>query len=93
MKSFFGIFLIVLTIAILVLALVTLPPTLMRIFGLKTKKLMLIINGFVLLFFSLVMLVWWIGRHRQTDKRIEAFREEIKRMLSKEGARCGHRQK
>jgi hypothetical protein len=90
-KSFFDILLIVLTIATLILVLVTLPPTLIGTFGLKTKKLMLLIDGFALQFFSLIMLVWWISRHKQTGKRIEALREKIKRMLSKDVGRCEHR--
>lgn len=82
MKSSFKPFLIALAIVILVLVLVALPSALIETYGLKTKKLMLLIDGVVLAVFSLAMLVWWVVRYRKTGQRIESLGEKIERISS-----------
>lgn len=69
-----------------------LPSALIETYGLKTKNLMLLIDGAVMAVFSLAMLVWWIIRYRQTGQRIETLWKEIEHAcVLQENVKCNVR--
>ena len=72
-------FVAALFVIVIVLVTLALPYALIEAYGLKVKKLILLMQLVVLVVFSVGMLVWWLVRYRQTSHGIETLREEIKR--------------
>jgi len=68
-----------LAVVVIVFVVLALPYALTEAYGLKTKKLILLMQLVVLAVFSAGMLIFWIVRYRQTSHDIETLREEIER--------------
>jgi flagellar basal body-associated protein FliL len=72
-------FVAALVVIVIVLVTLALPYALTEAYGLKVKKLILLMQLVVLVVFSAGMLIWWLVRYRQTSHNIETLREEIER--------------
>jgi len=72
-------FVAALAVVVIVFVVLALPYALTEAYGLKTKKLILLMQLVVLAVFSAGMLIFWIVRYRQTSHDIETLREEIER--------------
>lgn len=72
-------FVAALAVVVIVFVVLALPYALTEAYGLKTKKLILLMQLVVLAVFSAGMLIFWIVRYRQTSHDIETLREENER--------------
>jgi len=72
-------FVAALKVVLIVFAVLALPYALTEAYGLKTKKLILLMQLVVLAAFSAGMLIWWLVRYRQTSHDLQTLRKEIER--------------
>lgn len=70
-----------LVVIVIVLVTLALPYALTEAYGLKVKKLILLMRLVVLASFSAGMLIWWLVRYRQTSHNIETLQKEIERKI------------
>ena len=79
-------FLVALVIITVVLVLVALPYSLMQFYGSKIMNVVIFINGIILTFLSIIIVVWWMS-YKRTGKRIEAFQRILKENVFVKGKR------
>ena len=72
-------FVAALAVVVMVFVLLALPYAVTEAYGLKSKKLILLMRLVVLAVFSAAMLIWWLVKYRQTSHDLEMLREEIER--------------
>lgn len=72
-------FLVALVVVVMVFVVLALPYAVTEAYGLKVKKLILLMRLVVLAVFSAGLLIFWIVRYRQTSHDLEMPREEIER--------------
>ena len=72
-------FVAAIAVVVIVFVVLALPYALTETYGLKKKKLILLMQLVVLAVFSAGMLIWWLVRYRQTSHDIETLRKEIER--------------